>query len=77
MKIQCYHTKTILLFFLFISICSDSIAQSKWLYTSQFNAGCHLNITYGKAQRFPGLRIFSGFSITGVHKNHLIVHYGP
>lgn len=60
-----------------ILICQAVHGQDKWVYTSQFNAGCHINITYGKGQRFPGLRIFSGFSITGINRNHLLVHYGP
>lgn len=72
-----YHTKTFIILFVFISFYQYTIGQSKWVYTSQFNAGCHLNITYGKGQKFPGLRVFSGFSITGVNRNHLIVHYGP
>ncbi|HYF32163.1 MAG TPA: hypothetical protein VD993_13665 [Chitinophagaceae bacterium] len=64
---------------LLICLCCavSSIGQDKWQYSAQFNAGCHLNITYGKAQRFPGLRVFGAFSVTGVNRGHLIVHYGP
>lgn len=72
-----YYTKKFIILFVFICVYQNSVGQNKWVYTSQFNAGCHLNITYGKGQKFPGLRIFSGFSITGVNRNHLIVHYGP
>jgi hypothetical protein len=71
------HTKTIIILFVSLSFYCKSIGQKKWVYTSQFNIGCHLNISYGKGQKFPGIRIFSGFSITGVNRNHLIVHYGP
>lgn len=77
MKSQFHYTKTIFLIFLAVALNQPINAQSKWVYSSQFNAGCHLNIAYGKGQRFPGLRIFSGFSITGINRNHLIVHYGP
>jgi hypothetical protein len=72
-----YHTKLAILFFVGFSFYLCTNAQSKWVYSSQFNAGCHINLTYGKGQRFPGIKIFSGFSITAVNRNHLIVHYGP
>lgn len=72
-----YHTRTFIAFFAFLLFSHVTIAQNKWIYTAQFNAGAHINLTYGKGQKFPALRVFSGFSITGLHKKHLIVHYSP
>ncbi len=51
--------------------------QSKWVYNSQFNAGCHFNLTYGKGQKFPGLKVYAGFNIMGTGHNHILVNYGP
>ncbi len=52
-------------------------AQKSWQYNAQFNTGCHFNLTYGKGQRFPGLKIYAGFNIMGVNKKHIMVNYGP
>jgi len=71
------YTKAFILIFGISLFYQPSTGQNKWVYNAQFNIGCHLNITYGKGQKFPGLRIFSGFSITGVNRNHLILNYGP
>jgi len=67
----------ILIFSLIIWSSFISAAQSHWKYYTQLNVGGHFNLTYGKGQKFPGLKIFSGFSIVGVYRNHLIVGYGP
>lgn len=78
MKIQpAYHIKLLFVLSIVTQFHGVSFAQDRWVYSSQFNVGGHLNITYGKGQRFPGLKLFAGFSITGVNRNHLIVHYGP
>lgn len=63
---------------LLVSNNSQSLAQSSsWKYDWQFNFGANLNFIYGKGQKFPGLKMFSGFSVSGVYKNHLMVNYGP
>ena len=72
-----YRNKLLITAFVLISSNQCCIAQSKWVYSSQFNAGAHLNLTYGKGQKFPGLRIFAGFSITAVNREHIMLHYGP
>ena len=52
-------------------------AQPNWNYKGYFNFGCDLNFTYGKAQRFPGIRFFAAFIANGVYKNNFTVNYGP
>lgn len=52
-------------------------AQSKWVYNAQANVGASVNLTYGKGQRFPGYKLYSAFSIMGVHNKHLVVNYSP
>jgi hypothetical protein len=69
--------KSIFLFILTGLFLQIATAQSNWVYNSQFNAGGHINLTYGKGQRFPGLKIFAGFSISGINHKHIILHYGP
>ena len=72
-----YHPKTLYSLVICFLLYGIVNAQDKWVYTAQFNAGAHINLTYGKGQKFPALRVFSGFSITGVNKKHLVVHYSP
>ena len=52
-------------------------AQNTWQYNTQVNAGAHLNLTYGKGQRFPGLKIFAGFNVFATGKKHILFNYGP
>ena len=52
-------------------------AQNTWQYNTQVNAGAHINLTYGKGQRFPGLKIFAGFNVFAVGKKHILLNYGP
>jgi hypothetical protein len=66
-----------LLLSIIIGNCFRSSAQSHWKYNTQVNAGAHLNLTYGKGQKFPGLKIFSGFSVATTNRDHLILSYGP
>ena len=54
-----------------------SHAQSNWTYNGQLNFGGHINLTYSKAQKFPGIKIFLAYSIMGINKNHLVVNYSP
>ena len=52
-------------------------AQTKWVYSGYFNTGLSLNINYGKAQKFPGLRVYAAFMANGIYNNHFTVNYGP
>ncbi|MEP6677632.1 MAG: hypothetical protein ABJA78_20900, partial [Ferruginibacter sp.] len=52
-------------------------SQDTWNYNAQFNAGCHFNLTYGKGQRFPGLKIFAGFNVMATGNKHILINYGP
>ena len=52
-------------------------AQNTWQYNTQVNAGAHINLTYGKGQRFPGLKIFAGFNVLATGKKHILLNYGP
>ena len=65
-----------ILFMLTVSSIGAS-AQSNWVYNQQFNLGAHVNLTYGKGQKFPGLKIYGSYSIMGICNKHLVVHYGP
>jgi hypothetical protein len=58
-------------------ISQHTIAQSNWRYTGYANAGLSLNLNYGPAQKFPGLRLYAAFMVTGVYRNHFTVNYGP
>ena len=52
-------------------------AQQTWRYNAQFNAGCHFNLTYGKGQKFPGLKVYAGFNVMATGKQHILINYGP
>src|ERR1700730_2249499 len=66
--------------FLFMAMLAQSqlsaYAQGSWQFNAQVNLGSHLNLTYGKKQNFAGLKIFSAFSIAGVHDRVVFVNYG-
>lgn len=51
-------------------------AQSKYVYTGQFNFGCNVFLHYSKAQKFPGLRVFTAFGAS-VARGDLFINYGP
>ncbi|CAL1518916.1 hypothetical protein [Chitinophaga sp. MM2321] len=69
------HRIILLLAILFVQ--RPVLAQSKWHTYTQVNFGCNIFLTYGKAQHFPGLRIFGGGSINGTHKSGVMLNYGP
>jgi hypothetical protein len=48
-----------------------------WRVYTQANFGCSIDLTYGKGQRFPGLKIYGGASVNGRHKSGVMVNYGP
>jgi hypothetical protein len=61
---------------------SDVVAQatsdeSKWTYTVFGNFGCNVFLNFRTKQTFPGIRVFGALSIQGVHKNGVLIHYGP
>lgn len=61
-----------LLLFFFLT----ASAQKKYKYEGQFNFGCNLFLNYSKAQRFPGVRVFTAFG-AAVHRGDFMVNYGP
>lgn len=65
--------------FLIGLFCIQAIAtaQGKWVYASQFNAGGHFNLTWGKGVKFPGLKVFAGFNILATGHNNILLNYGP
>jgi Bacterial toxin 23 len=70
------YTRFLAVIILMLGECSLQ-AQDKWTYTGQFNFGGNILFTYGKGQRFPGLKLFAGFSATALYKNHVMLSYGP
>lgn len=69
--------KRIVFFLLSVLLMGTTQGQDKWKYNAQFNAGCHFNLTYGKGQRFPGLKIFAGFNVMATGRDHILFNYGP
>lgn len=69
----CKATLTILLQLTLLSV----TAQKKWTYTGYFNAGLSLNMNYGPAQKFPGLKLYAAFMANGIYKDGFSVNYGP
>lgn len=63
----------LVLFMLFPLMC---FAQSDFKNTAQFNFGCNLNLHYGTGQRYPGIKVFCGFGVSSIYKNHLLLNYG-
>lgn len=61
---------------LFLS-CILASAQDNWTYHAQFNIGGHVNLTYGKGQKFPGTKLYGCFSVMGIHREHVVVNYAP
>ncbi len=59
------------------SFCHSGLAQSDWQYNGYFNFGCNLNFTYGKGQRFPGVKAYAAFIANGVFKRNFSINYGP
>ncbi|MBX3257001.1 MAG: hypothetical protein KF862_22885 [Chitinophagaceae bacterium] len=51
-------------------------AQEKWRYSGQVNFGCNLFFVRGKAQNFPGFRIFGAFT-AAANRGDFILSYGP
>ena len=74
-------TRFLVILILLTCFCSVNLktshAQSNWTYNGQLNFGGHINLTYSKAQKFPGIKIFLAYSIMGINKNHLVVNYSP
>ncbi len=72
--------KIIRLVFLLFAFCSTIpftlSGQSKYVYTGQFNFGCNIFLNYSKAQKFPGLRVFTAFG-AAVTRGDLFINYGP
>jgi hypothetical protein len=50
--------------------------QKGWTNNWQINAGCNLTFYYSKGQNFPGLKVFGGFALNNIYKDHLLVNYG-
>jgi hypothetical protein len=67
----------LLFIFLLLMFCKTASAQPNWSYNGYVNFGCDVNFTYGKAQRFPGMRFFAAFIANGVYKKNFTVNYGP
>ncbi|MEP6927628.1 MAG: hypothetical protein ABI834_08330, partial [Ginsengibacter sp.] len=65
------------LVFLFFSVVAPAVAQPNWKYNGYFNFGCNINFIYGKSQRFPGIRVYSAFIISGVYRKNFTINYGP
>lgn len=71
---NCYQYFFITVFCMFGKpVCS----QNNWSYNGYFNFGCNIFFTYGKAQTFPGLRLYAAFIANGIYKNNFTVNYGP
>lgn len=52
-------------------------AQKPWSYSGNFNCGMNIIYVFGKGQKFPGLRLYAGFSAMAKHKDHILLNYGP
>ncbi|MFT3701399.1 MAG: hypothetical protein QM802_03475 [Agriterribacter sp.] len=68
--------KTITAFYIATVLLSPLCAQNKWRYQGQFNFGCNILLALSKQQKLPGLRAFTGFSISAYHGD-LLLSYGP
>jgi hypothetical protein len=52
-------------------------AQEDWHTGIHAGIGANFFLHHSKYQRFPGMRIFGAVSVTGVWRDHLLLHYGP
>ncbi len=62
---------------LFFNLSETAFSQAGWQYNGYFNFGCNLNLTYGKSQQFPGVRLYAAFIANGVYKKNFTVNYSP
>lgn len=70
--------RKILTLYLFISVSlHNSQAQDDWQTGIHAGFGANFFLHHSKHQRFPGIRVFGALSVTGVWRNHLLLHYGP
>lgn len=74
MKLSKY---SFLILILFLILSYNTFSQPNWKYNGYFNFGCSINLTYGKAQQFPGIKLYSAFIANGVYKRNLTINYGP
>ncbi|MEP6595884.1 MAG: hypothetical protein ABJA71_08045 [Ginsengibacter sp.] len=65
------------LLLLLFCITGSTYAQPNWKYNGYFNFGCNINLTYGKSQQFPGIKLYAAFIANGVYKKNFLVNYGP
>lgn len=45
-------------------------------YHQQVNGGVSIHLNFSKAQKFPGIKLYAGYSIMGVNSANVIVNYG-
>lgn len=76
-----YYSKMIMLRYfvcvIFFAYAQAALCQRGWKYIGYFNFGCNINLTYGKAQHFPGVRLYAAFIANGVYKKNFTLNYGP
>ena len=70
--------KRIILFLLLLCYVITGQCQDGWVYHGNFNFGCNYTLNYSRgSSAFPGLKVFCGFSASGVYKGHFLLNYGP
>ena len=58
-------------------ITGDVLSQEAWRIGIHAGGGANLMLHRSRSQRFPGVRLFGAVSVTGIWKQHLLLHYGP